>query len=100
MEPFQGAEGERVAYGLFANRNHLAALLYGLTPLAAAWIGGLAPAAALRAITLAPAEMLGVAARVAGRQYRPERLGAARLRAPDAHRFHLRHEFRGHAHAP
>jgi hypothetical protein len=30
--------------GLFSNRNHEAALLYGVTPLAAAWIGALAPA--------------------------------------------------------
>lgn len=41
-----GGMGESV--GLFANRNHEAALLYSLTPLAAAWIGGLAPAAAIR----------------------------------------------------
>lgn len=34
--------------GLFANRNHEAALLYSLTPLAAAWIGGLVPAVSLR----------------------------------------------------
>jgi O-antigen ligase len=34
--------------GLFANRNHEAALLYSLTPLAAAWIGGLAPAVSIR----------------------------------------------------
>jgi O-antigen ligase len=34
--------------GLFANRNHEAALLYSLTPLAAAWIGGLVPAVSIR----------------------------------------------------
>jgi O-antigen ligase len=41
-----GGRGDSV--GLFANRNHEAALLYSLTPLAAAWIGGLAPAVSIR----------------------------------------------------
>jgi O-antigen ligase len=41
-----GGTGQSV--GLFANRNHEAALLYSLTPLAAAWIGGLAPAITIR----------------------------------------------------
>jgi hypothetical protein len=40
--------GTSDSVGLFANRNHEAALLYSLTPLAAAWIGGLAPALSIR----------------------------------------------------
>jgi hypothetical protein len=34
--------------GLFANRNHEAALLYSLTPFAAAWIGVIAPTLSIR----------------------------------------------------
>jgi O-antigen ligase len=41
-----GGTGDSV--GLFANRNHEAALLYSLAPFAAAWIGGLAPAVSIR----------------------------------------------------
>jgi O-antigen ligase len=45
---FYSYSNTRESVGLFANRNHEAALLYSLTPFAAAWIGAIAPALSIR----------------------------------------------------